>query len=148
MKKCRSIKFLSRMIPLIIFTVFIGFAASKLISQALAAEPAKPAAKPTAKPAEAPPAKPAEPTKPAEKVSPVLDPKDPKSVLYLDTKGKLAGTGDPAKSGRSNDQRGTLSSALIQTGDRLTGLSTSCPFSSPTRDQCLFRCPSATCGGR
>ncbi|HAG51682.1 MAG TPA: hypothetical protein DHU69_03140 [Deltaproteobacteria bacterium] len=103
MKKCRSIKFLSRMIPLIIFTVFIGFAASKLISQALAAEPAKPAAKPTAKPAEAPPAKPAEPTKPAEKVSPVLDPKDPKSVLYLDTKGKLAGTGDPAKSGPASE---------------------------------------------
>jgi c(7)-type cytochrome triheme protein len=32
-----------------------------------------------------------------EKVSPILDPSDPKSVLYLDTSGKLAGTGDPTK---------------------------------------------------
>jgi c(7)-type cytochrome triheme protein len=36
--------------------------------------------------------------KPQEKkVSPLLDPNDPSSVLYLDTSGKLAGTGDPTK---------------------------------------------------
>ena len=33
------------------------------------------------------------------KISPILDPNDPKSALYLDTKGNLAGTGDPKKSG-------------------------------------------------
>jgi c(7)-type cytochrome triheme protein len=31
------------------------------------------------------------------KVSSILDPTNPNSVLYLDTKGKLAGTGDPTK---------------------------------------------------
>ena len=33
------------------------------------------------------------------KISPFLNPDDPKSALYLDTKGNLAGTGDPKKSG-------------------------------------------------
>lgn len=33
------------------------------------------------------------------KISSSLNPEDPKSVLYLDTKGNLAGTGDPKKSG-------------------------------------------------
>lgn len=33
------------------------------------------------------------------KTSPFLNPDDPKSALYLDTKGNLAGTGDPKKSG-------------------------------------------------
>lgn len=33
------------------------------------------------------------------KMSPFLNPEDPKSALYLDTKGNLAGTGDPKKSG-------------------------------------------------
>ncbi|HHL40278.1 MAG TPA: hypothetical protein ENJ37_07215 [Deltaproteobacteria bacterium] len=32
-----------------------------------------------------------------EKVSPILDPNDPRSVLYLDTAGKPAGIGDPNK---------------------------------------------------
>ncbi|MBI3756143.1 MAG: hypothetical protein HY265_08295, partial [Deltaproteobacteria bacterium] len=50
-----------------------------------------------------PAAKETQPAAPKEKVSPILDPKDPKSILYLDTKGSLAGTGDPAKSGPASE---------------------------------------------
>jgi c(7)-type cytochrome triheme protein len=34
---------------------------------------------------------------PKKKVSPVIDPADPTSVIYLDTAGKIAGTGDPSR---------------------------------------------------
>lgn len=40
------------------------------------------------------------PTEPkSEATSSILDPDDPLSIIYLDTKGNRAGTGDPAKSG-------------------------------------------------
>lgn len=55
------------------------------VAQTKVAEPAKEAAK--------------EPAAEAKKPSLILDPKDPKSILYYNTKGELAGTGDPAKSG-------------------------------------------------
>ena len=93
------------------------------------AEPAQPTAKAAAPPAEAKtqePAKAQEPVKAApeeaqqtapakapapaqkpvvakEKVSPYLDPKDPKSILYLNTKGQLVGTGDPTRSGPASE---------------------------------------------
>ena len=35
--------------------------------------------------------------------SPAFDPKDPKSILYMDTKGNVAGTGDPTKSGPASE---------------------------------------------
>lgn len=93
MKSLHSIKFISRLFVMLILAAFIGYAGLKL---AIAAEPAKPAAEPQkAAPAAKPAAKPG--------VSPILDPKDPKSVLYLDTKGNLAGTGDPAKSGPASE---------------------------------------------
>mgnify|MGYP001607278393 CR=1 FL=1 len=38
-----------------------------------------------------------------EQVIPYLDPKDPKSILYLNAKGQLAGTGDPTKSGPASE---------------------------------------------
>lgn len=43
----------------------------------------------------------AETTKPAQP-STVVDPRDPKSILYLDSKGQAAGTGDVSKSGVSS----------------------------------------------
>src|SRR3990167_3348995 len=91
MKSLYSIKFIFRIISLIIFTTFVY---AGIIS---AAEPVKtPAGTQKTAPA-------AKETQPKEKVSPLLDPNDPKSVLYLDTKGKLAGTGDPAKSGPASE---------------------------------------------
>ena len=93
MKHLDSIKFLSKTVPMIVLVIAISLM-PKIVTQIIAAEPAKPAAE-TQKTA---PAKPAA-AKPAGKVSPILDPKDPKSILYLDTKGNLVGTGDPAKSG-------------------------------------------------
>lgn len=59
---------------------------------AVAAEK-KPVSKPATKPATAP-AAPAPVTG-----APILDPKDPKSSIYLDSKGNVAGTGDIKKSG-------------------------------------------------
>jgi len=91
--------------------------------EAIPAEPAQPTAKTAApaveakaqEPAKAAPAE-AQQTAPAkapapakkpvvakEKVSPYLDPKDPKSILYLNTKGELVGTGDPTKSGPASE---------------------------------------------
>jgi len=78
MKSLYSIKFIFRIISLIIFTTFVY---AGIIS---AAEPVKtPAGTQKTAPA-------AKETQPKEKVSPLLDPNDPKSILYLDTKGKLA----------------------------------------------------------
>ncbi len=69
------------------------------VSQAVAQAPAPTQPAAPAPPAQAP-APEAEKSKPTKgKVSPILDPKDPRSILYLDTSGKLAGTGDPTKSG-------------------------------------------------
>lgn len=89
MKSLHSIKSMPRVILLVVLAAFIAYAGLKFTTQAAAAEPVKSTA-PAAKPA-------------ATKVSPILDPKDPKSVLYLDTKGNLAGTGDPAKSGPASE---------------------------------------------
>jgi len=72
--------------------------------EAKAQEPAKaaPAEAQQTAPAKAPaPAK--KPVVAKEKVSPYLDPKDPKSILYLNAKGQLVGTGDPTKSGPASE---------------------------------------------
>ena len=72
--------------------------------EAKAQEPAKaaPAEAQQTAPAKAPaPAK--KPVVAKEKVSPYLDPKDPKSILYLNTQGQLVGTGDPTKSGPASE---------------------------------------------
>ncbi len=109
MKRLFKIKFIAGAIPVAILTVFIGCVGSVPAVKTTPAEPAKIAEKSTMTVAQA--GKPAEPAKapanpPAkkekEKALPVLDPKDPKSILYLDTKGSPAGTGDPAKSGAAS----------------------------------------------
>ncbi|MBI5047472.1 MAG: hypothetical protein HZB54_00785 [Deltaproteobacteria bacterium] len=105
MKSLFSIKFfykISLMIALIVFVGHIGFkpvlAASPAQKETTTSTPAK-ETKPAA-PAQAEPAKPA-----AKKTTTtqVLDPKDPKNILYLNTKGELAGTGDPTKSGPASE---------------------------------------------
>jgi hypothetical protein len=73
---------------LITFFVFVGWASYGPVSGVAATEES----------AAPEPIMVAQADKPkGEKVSPILDPSDPKSVLYLDTSGKLAGTGDPTK---------------------------------------------------
>lgn len=119
MKGLYSIKFFYRAIVLIALVVIIIGCLPKPATKAVGAQSAKPAetpattATPAATPATTPPAPattpPAAPTTPppaaAEKkeVSPILDPTDRTSVIYLGTTGVLAGTGDPAKSGPPSD---------------------------------------------
>lgn len=86
MKNDYGVKFISRVISLVIMMVFIGYTGVKT-TLAVHPDDLKGKGAPAVKP----------------KVSPILDPKDPKSALYLDTKGNLAGTGDPAKSGIPSD---------------------------------------------
>lgn len=79
---------LSRIFSLVILTIFIGYTIANAV------EPTKPPAKVPAK--QAAPAQ-------QQKASPYIDPKDPKSILYTDTQGNLAGTGDPTKSGPASE---------------------------------------------
>ncbi|MEK6838101.1 MAG: c(7)-type cytochrome triheme domain-containing protein, partial [Nanoarchaeota archaeon] len=66
---------------------------------ATATPAATPAATPTAAPTATPAATPPPATAEKKEVSPILDPTDRTSVIYLGTTGVLAGTGDPVKSG-------------------------------------------------
>lgn len=96
---------LPRAVSLVILAIFIGCGGSnaaglKSTSQPAPSEQAKQqvaAEQKTHEPAK----QPAKAKQPAEqqKESQYLDPNNPKSILYTDTKGNLAGTGDPAKSG-------------------------------------------------
>ena len=72
--------------------------------EAKAPEPAKtvPEAVQQTEPAKAP-APVQKPVVAKEKVLRYLDPKDPKSILYLNTQGQLVGTGDPTKSGPASE---------------------------------------------
>src|SRR3989304_1931738 len=95
MKNLHIIKFIPMTILAIVLAISIGLM-PKLVTQIIAAEPVKAKEKAPAKATE--PAK--EPAKAKEKApSPAFDPKDPKSILYMDTKGVVAGTGDPTKTG-------------------------------------------------
>lgn len=85
----RAMKLIPRIGILVILAAFVGGAAAP-----------KQKEKPTQQP------KATEETKPAQtttKPATVVDPKDPKSILYMDTKGNLAGTGDVTKSGVSSE---------------------------------------------
>ena len=85
MKSLYSIKSFYKACCLIIKGVFFTIAITQYIT---AAEPAKPSTKPGTK-------------ETAPKSS--VDPSDPKNPIYLDTKGKAAGTGDPTKSGPASE---------------------------------------------
>jgi len=99
MKNLHIIKFIPMTILAIVLAISIGLM-PKLVTQIIAAEPVKAKEKAPAKATE--PAK--EPAKAKEKApSPAFDPKDPKSILYMDTKGAVAGTGDPTKSGPASE---------------------------------------------
>lgn len=129
MKGLYSIKFFYRAIVLVALVVIIIGCLPKPATKTVGAQSAKPAETPTAAVATPPPATTptAQPTTPpaatdtpataatppattpppatAEKkeVSPILDPTDRTSVIYLGTYGALAGTGDPVKSGPPSD---------------------------------------------
>jgi len=97
MKSCYGVKFTIRVISLVVMVVFIGYTGLKTTS---AAEPVSPAKEKDKSPVVVPTA-----AQPEEKpsTSSILDPKDPKSIIYLNTKGELAGTGDPNKSGSPSE---------------------------------------------
>jgi len=118
MKDFYSIKFFYRAMILIALVVIIIGCLPKPATKVVGAQSAKPAETPkatvatpppaptpTAQPTTTPTTEPTPPPATAEKkeVSPVLDPTDRTSVIYLGTEGKLAGTGDPAKSGPPSD---------------------------------------------
>ena len=84
MKSLYSIKSFYKVCCLIIMGVFFTLAITQYITAAEPTSDKKPSTKATAP-------------------KPSVDPHDPKSPLYLDTKGRQAGTGDPTKSGPASE---------------------------------------------
>lgn len=82
MKSLQLIKFIPRVSFLVILAAFLAGAGPKTPEQPKASEP---------KPAQ------------QEKAPTIVDPRDPRSILYLDSKGKPAGTGDVTKSGAASE---------------------------------------------
>ena len=88
MKSLYSIKSFYKVCCLIIMGVFFTLSITQYITAAEPTSDKKPSTKPSTKE-----------TAP----KPSADPTDPKSPLYLDTKGQPAGTGDPTRSGPASE---------------------------------------------